>query len=44
MHFIHMNINSLFPKIDEVRYTANITNASIIGIGETKPDQNYFLK
>ena len=23
VHFIHMNINSLLPKIDEVRYIAN---------------------
>ena len=27
------------PKIDEVRYIANITNASIIGISETKLDE-----
>ena len=39
MHFIHININSLLPKIDEVRYIANITNASIIGISETKLDE-----
>ena len=38
MHFIHININGLLPKIDEVRYIANITNASIIGISETKLD------
>ena len=39
MHFIHININSLWPKSDEVRYIANITNASIIGISETKLDE-----
>ena len=39
MHFIHININSFLPKIDEVRYIANITNASIIGISETKLDE-----
>ena len=27
------------PKIGEVRYIANITNASIIGISETKLDE-----
>ena len=27
------------PKNDEVRYIANITNASIIGISETKLDE-----
>ena len=36
MHFIHININSLLPKIDEVRYIPKITNASIIGKSETK--------
>ena len=39
MHFIRININSLLPKIDEVRYNANITNVSIIGIRETKLDE-----
>ena len=38
MHLIHININSLLPKIDEVRYIESITNASIIGINETKLD------
>ena len=32
-------MNSLLPKIDEMRYIANITNASIIGISETKLDE-----
>ena len=32
-------VNSLLPKIDEVRYIANITKASIIGISETKLDE-----
>ena len=39
MYFIHININSFLPKIDKVRYIANITNASIIGISETKLDE-----
>ena len=30
MHFIHMNINSLAPKLDEVHNIANITNTPII--------------
>ena len=30
--FIYKNINSFLPKIDEVHYIANITNASFIGI------------
>ena len=32
MHFIHININSLLPKIDEVCYIVDITNASIIEV------------
>ena len=39
MHFIHININSLLPKIDEVHYIPNITSASIVGISETKLDE-----
>ena len=39
MHCIHINLNSVLPKIDEVRYIANITNASIIGISETNLDE-----
>ena len=42
MHFIYININSLIPKIDEVRYTANITNASIIRTNETKLDETVW--
>ena len=37
--FIHIKMNNLLPKIDEVCYIANITNPSIIGISETKPDE-----
>ena len=32
-------VNSLLPKIDEVRYIVNITKASIIGVSETKLDE-----
>ena len=38
MHFIHLNINSILPKIDEMRYIAKLTNAIIIGLSETKLD------
>ena len=31
MHFIHWNINSILPKIDEIRYIAKLTNATVIG-------------
>ena len=39
MRFIHININTLLPKTDAVRYIANITNASVIGTSETKLDE-----
>ena len=39
MYFIPININNPMPKIDEVRHIPNKTNASIIGISETKLDE-----
>lgn len=40
MYFVHININSFFPNVDQVRYIANITNTSIIGIEiESKLDK-----
>ena len=38
LHFIHLNINSLLPKIDELRYTAKNSNTVVIGISESKLD------
>ena len=38
LHFIHLNINSLLPKLDELRYIAKNSNAAVIGISETKLD------
>ena len=38
LHFIHLNINSLLPKIEELRYIAKSTNAAVIGICESKLD------
>ena len=40
LHFLHLNINSLLPKIDEVRLIANKTNAAVIGIPEGKLDKS----
>ena len=40
LHFVHININSLPPKIDELRYLTKLSNASIVGIGETKLDDS----
>ena len=36
MGFIHLNINSLLSKIDEILKIAKLTNATVIGLHETK--------
>ena len=36
MHLIHLNINSLLSKIEELRFIAKSTNAVVIGICESK--------
>ena len=38
LHFIHLNINSLLSKIEEIRYNAKSTNAVAVGICESKLD------
>ena len=43
IYFICININSLLQKIDEVRYIANITKASVIGINVIKLDKIILL-
>ena len=40
LHFIHININSLLPKIDEIRSIALKSNAALIGITESKLDDS----
>ena len=40
LHLIPLNINSLLPKIDELRYIANSSNAAVIGISESKLDES----
>ena len=42
LHFIHLNINSLPLKIDDLRYIAKNTNAAVIGISETKFDNTVY--
>ena len=37
-HTLHLNINSILPKIDEIPYIAKLTNATVIGLSETKLD------
>ena len=39
IHLIHLNVNSLLPKIDEIRYIVARTNATVIGISESKLDK-----
>ena len=38
LHFLHININSLLPKIDELKCIANKTKATIIETTESKHD------
>ena len=38
IHFLHLSINSLLSKIDELRHIARLTNAAVIGISESKVD------
>ena len=38
LHFLHININSLLSKKEEIRYIANKTKAAIVGITESKLD------
>ena len=33
---MHININSIQPKIDELRYIAKLSEAVVIGISESK--------
>ena len=40
LRFIHLNINSLLPKIKEFWIIAKLTNAAIIGISESKLDES----
>ena len=42
MHFIHLNINTLLPKIDEIHYVAKLINATVIGLSKTKLDKHSF--
>ena len=37
---IHLIINSLFPKINELQHAANSSNAAVIGIHESKLDES----
>ena len=40
LHYVHININSLLPKTDELQYIAKLSEAIIIGISESKLDDS----
>ena len=42
LHFIHININSLLPKIEELCSIACQSNTAVIGISESKLDKSIF--
>ena len=42
IHLIHLNVNNLLPKIDEIRYIADRTKAAVIGITESNLDESIF--
>ena len=35
LHFVHININSLLPKVDELRYIAKLSEDAVIVISES---------
>ena len=37
---MHLNINILLPKIDELRHMARFSNAAVIGISVSKFDRS----
>ena len=39
-HFVHININSLLQKMDELQYIAKLSEAAVIGISESKLDDS----
>ena len=41
LHFVHINTNSLLPKVDELWYIAKLSEAAIIGISESKLDDTF---
>ena len=40
LHPMYLNINSLLPKINELRYIARPSNAAVIGVSESKLDKS----
>ena len=42
LHFMHLNINGLLNKTDELRYIVRSSNAAVIGITETNLDNTVY--
>ena len=42
LHFLDINVNNVLPKIEEVRFIAKNSKATVIGISETKLDGTIF--
>ena len=40
LHLMYLNINSLLPKIDKLRYIARFNNPSVTGISESKLEKS----
>ena len=40
LHSLHLNINSILPKIDEICFIAKLSNVSMIGISESNLDSS----
>ena len=40
LHLMHLNINSLLPKIDKLRYIARISDAAVTGVSDSKLDKS----
>ena len=43
LHFVHLSINSLPSKIEELRQIAKNTNSAVIGLSETKLDKTILI-
>lgn len=40
LYLMHLSINSLFPKINKLKYISRFTNAAVIGIFESELDKS----
>ena len=40
LHFLHLNTNSLLPKIDDLREIVKASNSKVVGITESKLDDS----